>query len=91
MIRWHKSDLKNRMYIVIEDGKKISMPRYYKNKIYHDEERRAIAYWAERENEKLQARLEATGNILSSRDQAEKDKAAFEKMYHLATAGRDAI
>lgn len=39
MIAWHKNDLNNRMYCNIPDGKKISMPRYYKNKIYEEYER----------------------------------------------------
>jgi len=34
MKKWHKSDLENRMYVNLEDGKKIAMPRYYKDKIY---------------------------------------------------------
>lgn len=34
MIKWYKADLKNRMYCNIEDGKKIAMPRYYKDKLY---------------------------------------------------------
>lgn len=31
------------MHLNIEDGKKISMPRYLKNKIYTDEEREQIS------------------------------------------------
>lgn len=30
MIAWHKADMLNRQYCVLQDGKKISMPRYYK-------------------------------------------------------------
>jgi len=41
---WHHADLLNRMHIVIEDGKKISMPRYFKNKIYTDADRENIGY-----------------------------------------------
>lgn len=44
MVKWHKKDVPSRMYCVIEDGKKISMPRYYKEKIYTDEEREIIGY-----------------------------------------------
>lgn len=40
---WHKRNLLERMYIPIEDGKKIAMPRYYKQKIYTDHERQHIA------------------------------------------------
>ncbi|WNK13003.1 MAG: replication initiator protein [Microvirus sp.] len=34
MIMWHHADLENRMYCTVEDNKKISMPRYFKDKIY---------------------------------------------------------
>lgn len=34
MVKWHKNDLFDRYYVPIEDGKRIAMPRYYKNKIY---------------------------------------------------------
>lgn len=39
MIAWHKADLLNRMYVNTYDGKKVSMPRYYKDKIYTKGER----------------------------------------------------
>ena len=42
MIRWHKNDLTNRMYVPIKDGKKIAMPRYYKEKIYTMQEKKSI-------------------------------------------------
>lgn len=44
--RYHHADLANRMCLDIEDGKKIAMPRYYKNKIYHENQRQAIAFHA---------------------------------------------
>lgn len=44
MKKWHTSDNNNRMYCNLTDGKKISMPRYYKDKIYTDEQRKAAAY-----------------------------------------------
>lgn len=41
MIQWHKADLVNRLYCNVGEGKKCSMPRYYKQKlfaaIYEDE------------------------------------------------------
>lgn len=39
IVDWHKNDLENRMYCTLKDGKKIAMPRYYKNKIYTSEEK----------------------------------------------------
>jgi len=47
MIKWHKADIGNRMYVPIKDGKKIAMPRYYKDKLNLDEtEHEAIQYYA---------------------------------------------
>lgn len=43
MIKWHKNLLQERMYIPIEDGKKIAMPRYYKDKMYNEEEKGKIS------------------------------------------------
>lgn len=43
MHSWHKAVLTERMYCNLEDNKKIAMPRYYKNKIYTEEERDQIA------------------------------------------------
>ena len=42
MIDWHKQDLKNRCYATI-DGIKLSLPRYYKDKIYNLIEKQIIA------------------------------------------------
>lgn len=36
---WHKADIAERMYCNLKDGKKISMPRYYKDKLYTTKER----------------------------------------------------
>lgn len=43
MVAWHHADLENRMYVNI-DGKKVSMCRYYKDKIYTPEQRDMIGY-----------------------------------------------
>lgn len=42
-IRWHKSDVANRMYLNIIGGKKASMPRYFKDRMYTPAEREVIA------------------------------------------------
>lgn len=59
--KWHKSDLPNRMYINLEDGKKATMPRYYKDKIYSDEERKVIAVQQKLEAEKKKCEKEVKG------------------------------
>lgn len=38
-IKWHLTDAQNRYYIPIENGKKITMPRYYKEKLYTEDMR----------------------------------------------------
>lgn len=40
---WHLEDLLNRMYCVTKGGVKLSMPRYYKDKLYTELQREAIA------------------------------------------------
>lgn len=42
MVKWHKADMLNRMYCNLMDGKKIAMPRYYKDKIYTDYQKKKI-------------------------------------------------
>ena len=39
MIAYHRKDIKGRMYCTLENGRKISMPRYYKGKLYTKLER----------------------------------------------------
>jgi len=43
-INWHKKNIEERMYLNLPGGQKISMPRYYKDKIFNDEERELAAY-----------------------------------------------
>lgn len=43
MVKWHRADMTGRMYCNLLDGKKCSMPRYYKDRIYSKAEREMIA------------------------------------------------
>lgn len=84
MVRWHLADLDNRMYCNAEGGVKISMPRYYKDKIYNDEQRERIAFIsqvrAQQDDlsvfEKMGLDIQEFNRVL----QARKD-AAYKKMY----------
>lgn len=40
VVKWHKDDLCGRMYVPIDGGLKIAMPRYFKERIYTRGERR---------------------------------------------------
>lgn len=82
MIRWHKADLDNRMHLVIEDGKKISMPRYFKDRIYEEEERERIAYVnAVKSKEKIWQLMEEEGENYEH-NQRVRMEAAFKKSVH---------
>lgn len=43
MLAWHKADITDRMYLTLTGGQKVSMPRYYKDKIYEEHEREQLA------------------------------------------------
>lgn len=45
IIDYHTSDLKGKLFCTVPGGQKLSMPRYYKDKIYHPAERRMISGW----------------------------------------------
>lgn len=42
--KWHKADVANRLYLNLTDGKKIAMPRYYKDKLFNEQEREIAAF-----------------------------------------------
>lgn len=42
MINWHKQDI-NRCYVVTKEGLKLSLPRYYRDKIYDEQEKKIQA------------------------------------------------
>lgn len=92
MVKWHKADLENRMYLNLLDGKKIAMPRYYKEKIYEEEEREAIAFVSQvkyKENNKIYQELmiEAFGDKWEN-VHSEMVRSEFTKMYNNAKKGR---
>lgn len=65
---WHKADLAKRAYLNLKGGEKIAMPRYYKEKLYSEEEKAEVAYAnkkrQELEREKLYKQLEQAGTKL---------------------------
>lgn len=91
MVNWHHDDLDNRMYVNLEGGKKASMPRYYKEKVYTELERKRIGYLArekmlEAEKDKgklMPVMVDDTERWVSNPDyhakKAERDKASFRK------------
>jgi hypothetical protein len=58
MKRWHKANLLERSYVPLPGGSKASMPRYYKDKIYTDIEKKKISIHLEQiflEEERLKS------------------------------------
>lgn len=84
MIAWHQANLLDRMYINIGDGKKAAMPRYYKNKIYDQEQRNIIAghHKGQHEVETINAISEYSGNASYAWEKNQAVKAAYQNMYH---------
>lgn len=91
MIAWHKASLLDRMYCTTEDQKKITMPRYYKNKIYHEHERDRIAFFAKQTIIKKQLETIAKYGPNYYRDKFQSDAQAFTKMFLHSEKGRDKI
>lgn len=63
-IAFHNADLFNRMCLTLQGGKKASMPRYYKEKIYPESSRKLAANFMKYDNEKReqQARQKYKGD-----------------------------
>lgn len=82
MVKYHKDDLDNRMYIPLPDGKKIAMPRYFKNKIYTPEEYGYLKGVNEKRAKKEEEKaLETHGDKLHE-IRAQSAIQAFKQMYH---------
>lgn len=43
MVEWHKADLESRQYCLLKDGKKISLPRYYRLKMLNEVEQNELS------------------------------------------------
>lgn len=67
MLRWHKeeNEVINRSYCNLKDGKKIAMPRYYRDKIYDELEKFRI--------QKHMERLESGKDVNKSREKIIED------------------
>ena len=86
---WHKADLLNRVHMVLPDGKKVAMPRYYKDKLYTENERARIAFilgaeQKQRDLKQEQENFDKYGEAVS-RMKADHDRVQFQKMASDAT------
>lgn len=86
MVKWHRSDLKNKMYCQTADNIKIAMPRYYKDKIYSPEQREEIAWHFQQQFRKANEEFNSSPDfdtLMHNRKAGQK--AAYELMYHNST------
>lgn len=78
MIAWHLADKNNRMYCNTADGKKIAMPRYYKQRIYEENERKLIGEFLRKKQMEDEYKT-AAENPLYTHNRNESFKAAYVK------------
>lgn len=83
IVEWHKLDLDNRVYVNLEDGKKASMPRYYKDKIYSENERKRIAF-----NGAIAQKEKDSQDKRSDHERLQADIAAFRRLKHNSSKGQ---
>lgn len=95
MSRWHKNDLVNRMYVPMKDGKKIAMPRYYKDKIYTEIQKSLINVHLKNvikeSDEKANNELVEQFGEFAEKVLVERHMSMFEKMYKRTQEGRDKL
>jgi hypothetical protein len=83
MIYWHKNDLEKRMYVPIENGKKIAMPRYYKDKMYNEEEKVKISEYMVKISEEILLKESQEFNSFTEQENVtvQRHLHAFKKMH----------
>lgn len=81
-IKWHKADKTKRLYIGLKDGKKIAMPRYYKDKIYSNAEKLYI-------NLQIQKQITTDYQKLSEQKKLAKDKKDSQLRIGYASKNKD--
>jgi len=91
-IAWHKADLLERNYMPQKGGKRVAMPRYYRNKIYSPGEWDQVVV---RIHEKAMLRMEEyqTAMVQEFGDEwlsikVQREHAAYKKMYSSAIKNR---
>lgn len=92
---WHKADLLKRMFVPLKDGKKIAMPRYYKDKIYSETQKLLINNHLKEviseHNEKLNNELLDQFGDFAEKVLVERHKNQFDRMYKNSQQGRNKL
>lgn len=79
LIAWHRKFVDDRMFVTTQNGVKIGMPKYYKEKLYTEMERKRVALKFTSQMEKeLQEAIQKEGAYWWKKFKS--DKASFDKM-----------
>jgi hypothetical protein len=89
MIKWHKERLEERAYIPMKDGKKIAMPRYYKDKLYNEYEKFYINNHMRALSEEMEMELQNEHGENKNAILAQVHLNQFRKMYKTSTENRN--
>jgi len=84
MVKWHKRNIENRVYLPLKDGKKAAMPRYYKDKLYDKGQKFRIGVFMRATAEELEEALENEHGDNLERVKAEQVINDFRRMYKKA-------
>lgn len=81
-IKYHRQDIRSNGCITLKDGKRISIPRYYRQRIYTPEQIGYLKGYYEREATKRDAEIRANTKRDYDRMLVQVHLAAFRKMYY---------
>lgn len=81
---WHAEHIIDRMFCTLEGGQKIAMPRYYKDKLYFDLERAAVAAVYEIQLHEIGLKKLSKQTTKTIWNEQQAIDAAFDKMYRSA-------
>lgn len=86
MVSWHRMDLKNKVFCVSEDGKKLSMPRYFKDRIYDEHERAIIKqHFIEKTGKEIEKFNSSPDFDTLFLEREAGITAAYKRMYYMST------
>lgn len=95
MLNWHHNDLLNRMYVPLKGGKKIAMPRYFKDKLYSETQKLMINNHLKvvmsDEAQKAELNLIEEFGEFAERVLVGRHQNSFERMYKNTQMGRDKL
>jgi len=92
-IKYHNDDFINKQILTLPGGQLVSMPRYYRKKIFTEQQNKTIAFHSAIKHKALEAKAEKEWKIKhgenSTKAKVEAHKTAFRRYYKKALEGRN--